>query len=78
MNPAVIPILGVTLPSKLWHAHCEQSSQLHSLMIQAKVVVFLSFAIIEQDQGLEALSGIIQRQKMMGQAISDEVDVQNG
>ena len=47
-------------------------------MIQAKVVVFLSFAIIEQDQGLEALSGIIQRQKMMGQAISDEVDVQNG
>ena len=34
--------------------------------------------ISEQDQGLEALSGIIQRQKFMGQAISDEVDLQNG
>lgn len=33
--------------------------------------------IAEQDQGLEALSGIIQRQKLMGQAISDEVDLQN-
>lgn len=33
--------------------------------------------IAEQDQGLEALSGIIQRQKFMGQAISDEVDLQN-
>ncbi|XP_078348976.1 syntaxin-8-like isoform X2 [Oculina patagonica] len=33
--------------------------------------------IAEQDQGLEALSGIIQRQKMMGQAISDEVDTHN-
>lgn len=32
----------------------------------------------EQDQGLEALSGIIQRQKVMGQAISDEVDAHNG
>lgn len=33
--------------------------------------------IAEQDEGLEALSGIIQRQKMMGQAITDEVDLQN-
>ncbi|XP_020621228.1 syntaxin-8-like [Orbicella faveolata] len=33
--------------------------------------------IAEQDQGLEALSGIIQRQKVMGQAISDEVDAHN-
>ncbi|KAJ7340166.1 Syntaxin-8 [Desmophyllum pertusum] len=33
--------------------------------------------IAEQDQGLEALSGILQRQKFMGQAISDEVDTQN-
>ncbi|XP_074639007.1 syntaxin-8-like isoform X2 [Acropora palmata] len=33
--------------------------------------------IREQDEGLEALSGIIQRQKMMGQAISDEVDLHN-
>jgi len=33
--------------------------------------------IAEQDEGLEALSGIIQRQKLMGQAISDEVDTHN-
>ncbi|XP_073245350.1 syntaxin-8-like isoform X1 [Porites lutea] len=33
--------------------------------------------IAEQDQGLEALSGIIQRQKMIGHAISEEVDTQN-
>lgn len=33
--------------------------------------------IREQDEGLEALSGIIQRQKMMGRAISDEVDLHN-
>ncbi|XP_015779225.1 PREDICTED: syntaxin-8-like [Acropora digitifera] len=32
----------------------------------------------KQDEGLEALSGIIQRQKMMGRAISDEVDLHNG
>jgi len=39
----------------------------------------LSFFLTkEQDQGLEALSGIIQRQKLMGQAISDEVDAHNG
>ncbi|XP_031573574.1 syntaxin-8-like isoform X2 [Actinia tenebrosa] len=33
--------------------------------------------IEEQDKGLDALSGIIQRQKMIGHAISDEVDTQN-
>ncbi|XP_068672057.1 syntaxin-8-like isoform X1 [Montipora foliosa] len=33
--------------------------------------------IKEQDEGLEALSGIIQRQKIIGQAISDEVDLQD-
>jgi len=32
----------------------------------------------EQDRGLDALSSIIQRQKMIGHAISDEVDAQNG
>ncbi|XP_032232980.2 syntaxin-8 [Nematostella vectensis] len=33
--------------------------------------------ISEQDRGLEALSSIIQRQKMIGYAIGDEVDSQN-
>ncbi|KAK3728523.1 hypothetical protein QZH41_011599 [Actinostola sp. cb2023] len=33
--------------------------------------------IAEQDKGLDALSSIIQRQKMIGHAISDEVDTQN-
>lgn len=41
------------------------------------ILVFF-FLTTEQDQGLEALSGIIQRQKLMGQAISDEVDAHNG
>ena len=36
------------------------------------------YLITEQDEGLEALSGIIQRQKIIGQAISDEVDLQDG
>ena len=31
----------------------------------------------EQDAGLDALSSIIQRQKLMGQAIGDEIDYQN-
>ena len=39
---------------------------------------FLFLLLVEQDEGLEALSGIIQRQKLMGQAISDEVDLHNG
>ena len=33
--------------------------------------------IAEQDRGLEALSGAIQRQKLIGHVISDEVDQQN-
>ncbi|XP_035695577.1 syntaxin-8-like [Branchiostoma floridae] len=31
----------------------------------------------EQDQGLDVLSTIIARQKQLGQAIGDEVDLQN-
>ena len=47
--------------------------------ISIQFAVKLIFVVLsEQDQGLEALSGIIQRQKLMGQAISDEVDLQNG
>ena len=42
------------------------------------VICFVSLVFVEQDKGLEALSGIIQRQKLMGQAISEEVDVHNG
>lgn len=42
------------------------------------IILFLFVLTTEQDQGLEALSGIIQRQKFMGQAISDEVDAHNG
>ena len=46
---------------------------------QYLIYLLLSFFLTkEQDQGLEALSGIIQRQKLMGQAISDEVDAHNG
>ena len=41
-------------------------------------MLILVFLTTDQDQGLEALSGIIQRQKLMGQAISDEVDAHNG
>ena len=33
--------------------------------------------IQEQDKGLDALSKVIQRQKMMGHAIGDEIDYQN-
>jgi hypothetical protein len=38
----------------------------------------MSFLLSEQDRGLEALSGAIQRQKLIGHVISDEVDEQNG
>ena len=33
---------------------------------------------IEQDKGLDALHAVIQRQKLMGQTIGNEVDYQNG
>lgn len=33
--------------------------------------------IAEQDKGLDALSQVIQRQKLMGQAIGEEIDYQN-
>lgn len=35
-------------------------------------------AFLEQDEGLDALVDVIQRQKMMGRNIGDEVDYQNG
>lgn len=34
--------------------------------------------LLEQDKGLDALVDVIQRQKMMGQNIGEEVDYQNG
>ena len=36
------------------------------------------FSDTDQDKGLDELSKVIQRQKMMGHAIGDEVDYQNG
>ena len=55
--------------------HCIICMQIYNLLAR---YAFLSIPMIEQDEGLEALSGIIQRQKLMGQAISDEVDTHNG
>ena len=38
----------------------------------------MDFFLSEQDRGLDALSEAIQRQKLIGHVISDEVDTQNG
>ena len=36
------------------------------------------FNFIEQDEGLEALSKVIERQKLMGKSIGNELDYHNG
>ena len=57
---------------------CTKINSHMSTIIIIYLIFSFAFLTTEQDEGLEALSGIIQRQKLMGQAISDEVDAHNG
>lgn len=50
---------------------------MHNLDHENKYFHFYNF-ISDQDQGLEALSKVISRQKEIAETIGNEVDLQNG
>ena len=63
-----------------WHGfltHCIQINQAATLSTHVCIFYSLFVSSIEQDKGLDALHQVIQRQKMMGKAIGDEIDQQN-
>ena len=53
---------------------------MHLLLDRPFYVIFLmlNIYVADQDQGLEALSKVISRQKEIAETIGSEVDLQNG